>query len=104
MVRTFISVPKPGTYIIVAGYGKVAPGANDAPNKVKMNSSYPLAGAQKIKLRYGPYMVPNMNKKNMAGEMGSLFNFPDEFQRPCEGKCTIVGVRAGLEYPDGKTA
>jgi hypothetical protein len=45
-----------------------------------------------------------MSKKNMAGEYGSLFNFPDEFEKPCEGSCTIFGLQTGLEYPDGKNA
>jgi hypothetical protein len=46
-----------------------------------------------------------MKKKNLVGEEGSLFNYPDQdWERPCEGKCTIVGVQAGLEYADGKNA
>jgi hypothetical protein len=89
---------------VLEGYGKVAPGADDAPNTIKLSPRYPLAGSKSIKLRYGPYKVPNMNKKNLAGEMGSLFNFPDEFERPCQGNCTIFGVQAGLEYPDGRIA
>jgi hypothetical protein len=86
------------------GYGKVPAGPNDATNRVTLTPTYPLAGAKKLKLRYGPYKVPNMNKKNLIGEMGSLFNFPDEFEKPCVGNCTIFGIKAGLEYPDGSSA
>jgi hypothetical protein len=58
-----------------------------------------------VKIRYGPYKVPNAGKKNFMGEAGSLFNFPDlEADRPCQGECVLLGMNADLEYPDGRNA
>jgi hypothetical protein len=46
-----------------------------------------------------------MKSKNTLGEAGSLWNFGDtEVKKPCDDKCTIVGMNAGLEYPDGTNA
>jgi hypothetical protein len=58
------------------GYGKVpeAPGA--APRKTTLTSKFDIPGAQRVKLRYGPYKVPNMKRKNMLGVSGMLFNYP----------------------------
>jgi hypothetical protein len=90
---------------MTAGYGKVDPAEGDAPMKVELKPRHALKGSKSVKIRYGPYKVPNMAKKNLVGEEGSLFNYPDvEWERPCEGKCTLLGVEAGLEYPDGKNA
>jgi len=55
-------------------------------------------------MRYGPYKVPNMGKKNPLGEAGSLWNHADNVvKKPCD-QCVIVGMNAGLEYPDGTNA
>jgi hypothetical protein len=60
--------------------------------------------AKTIKIRHGPYKVPNMNSKNLLGEEGSLWNYGDvDVFKPC-AKCTIVGINAGLEYLDGSNA
>jgi hypothetical protein len=64
--------------IVVDKYGKVAPGPKDAPvREVFPVSRSRAAGAKTIKIRYGPYRVPNMMNKNMVGEKGSLYNLPD---------------------------
>jgi hypothetical protein len=64
--------------IVEDKYGKVARGAKDAPlREVYPQSRSRAAGAKTIKIRYGPYKVPNMMNKNMVGEKGSLFNLPD---------------------------
>ena len=58
-----------------------------------------------MKIRYGPYKVPNGSKRNIAGEMGVLYNYPDlNVARPCSGDCVLLGISAGLEYLDGKEA
>ena len=36
-----------------------------------------IPGVRRVKLRYGPYKVPNMNKSSITGEMGMLWNYPD---------------------------
>jgi hypothetical protein len=59
-------------------YGKVAAGAKDAPKRVTLPPRSSAAGAKTIKIRYGPYMVPNMKLKNFVGEEGSLYNYPDK--------------------------
>jgi hypothetical protein len=58
-------------------------------------------------MRYGPYKVPNMKVTNILGEEGALWNYADPVaEKPCgeAGECTIIGMVAGLEYPDGKNA
>jgi hypothetical protein len=40
----------------------------------------------------------------MLGESGTLYNYPDlNMEKPC-GDCVLVGMNAGLEYPDGRDA
>jgi hypothetical protein len=83
---------------------KVKDPAGAAPRKVELPSRVKADGAKTIKLRYGPYVVPNMGVKNFLGEEGALWNFPDTVvEKPCD-QCTIVGMNAGLEFPDGKNA
>lgn len=54
--------------------------------------------------RYGPYKVPSMKTVNILGEEGALWNYADNVApKPCE-ECTIIGMNAGLEYPDGTNA
>jgi hypothetical protein len=88
------------------GYGKMPGGKDDAPRKVVLANRTPqLAEAKSVKLRYGPYLVPNATRKNDFGEMGSLYNYPDtEIERPCEDDCILLGITAGLEYPNGTSA
>ncbi|QDS77030.1 hypothetical protein FKW77_006552 [Venturia effusa] len=96
---------------LAKGYGKVAdpPEAANVPRRQVMQSKVDVPGAKAVKMRYGPYKVKGvkaMGKANPMGDMhGMLENYPDtDFPRPCEGDCTIIGMRAGLEYPDGKDA
>jgi len=42
-----------------------------------MKSRTNTTGAETVKMRYGPYKVPSMKKKNQLGEMGMLSNWPD---------------------------
>lgn len=89
-----------------AGYGKMPAAKGDAPRKqILANRTPQLAEAKSVKLRYGPYLVPNATRKNDFGEMGSLYNYPDtEIERPCGGDCILLGITAGLEYPNGTDA
>jgi len=46
-----------------------------------------------------------MSKKNMMGDSNTLYKYPDvQVERPCEGKCVLLGLSAGLEYPDESLA
>lgn len=87
------------------GYGKVADPAGAAPRRVKLATrATAVAGSESVMIRYGPYKVPNMGQKNIMGEGGALWNYPDRnIEKPCE-ECIIVGMNAGLEYPDGRNA
>lgn len=55
--------------------GKVAdvPGATPKKQLIKTESQVP--GVKRIKMRYGPYKVPNMNTKGITGEAGSLWKY-----------------------------
>lgn len=90
----------------LAGYGKVPEIPGAAPRKIHMTNRTPqLAQAKTVKIRYGPYSVPNSTRKNDFGEMGSLYNYPDTgVERPCEGECVMLGITAGLEYANGSDA
>ncbi|KAE9980530.1 hypothetical protein EG328_000266 [Venturia inaequalis] len=84
--------------------GKVADPPGAVSRRQVMPSRSKVAGAQTIKIRYGPYKVPSMSNKNGVGQGGGIFNFPDSnVEKPCEA-CTIVGMQAGLEFPDGTEA
>ncbi|KAF2428039.1 hypothetical protein EJ08DRAFT_719738 [Tothia fuscella] len=88
--------------------GKVAAVAGAPPTRQANQKDSP-AGANRVKMRYGPYKVPNMGVTNILGEEGALWNYADPVaEKPCDaqdgGACTIVGMYAGLEYPDGKNA
>ena len=103
--------------------GKVPDPPGAAPRRVVLKPRADLAEMQTVKLRYGPFKVPNQKKKNLVGEYGMLYNYPDlNISKPCDGDCTIVsllaalrlkplinllhqvGINAGLEYPDGGNA
>lgn len=67
-------------------------------------STSKVAGAKRIKMRYGPYMVPGMNGTSITGETGMLWNYPDISVQKPGTEYTIVNQYAGLEYPDGSNA
>ncbi|KAF2405054.1 hypothetical protein EJ06DRAFT_552503 [Trichodelitschia bisporula] len=84
--------------------GKVADPPGAAPKKQVMKSDSVLPNVKRVKMRYGPYSVPNMNKTGLTGEAGALWNYPDTgIPKPCT-ECTIVSQQAGLEYPNGDNA
>jgi hypothetical protein len=91
-------------YSLAGKGGKVSDPAGASAKKVEMKSPSLVPGARRVKLRYGPYSVPNMNKAGINGEAGALWNYPDtSVAKPCT-ECTILAQQAGLEYPDGRNA
>jgi hypothetical protein len=77
------------------------------PRRQETQSQVKTPGAKAIKMRYGPYKVPGTRSKDHHAGMprGMLENYPDlKFKKPCEGNCTIIGMRPGLEYPNGTVA
>jgi hypothetical protein len=90
------------------GYGLISdipPEAKTVPTRQVLKSKLSEPNIKAVKVRYGPYKVPANNVTNSYGELGMLSNYPHiKIQKPCEGDCTIVGFRAGLEYPNGANA
>jgi len=89
------------------GFGKLFGTDTASSARVEMTPRFAklIPGSKTVKLRYGPYKVPNMMKKNGLGEAGSLWNYPDtNVGKPCTGNCVVVGMTAGLEYADGTNA
>ena len=85
--------------------GKVPDVPGAAPRRQESRSESKVPGAKRVKIRSGPYRVPNMMKKNPTGERGMLWNYPDLLiERPCGGECTLLKQLAGLEYADGSEA
>lgn len=93
---------------INSGYGKIAPDAagQDAGVAIEQKTRNPqIPNSKTVKVRYGPYVVPNMGHKNFLGESGALFNYPDtDVLKPCAGDCTLLGMNADLEYKDGSVS
>jgi hypothetical protein len=87
-------------------YGKIKVG--NLPTKVDMPSKYPkVPGFKTVKIRYGPYKVPNMGitTRTLTGpEEGMLWNYPDTYiQKPCAGDCMIVGITPDYEDLQGRS-
>jgi len=83
--------------------GKVNPIAGAAPELETLSPRQ--AGAKRVKVRYGPYMIPNRNSgfvgKASEGEGGMLWNVPDmNVKKPCTD-CMITMMQAGLESDKG---
>ncbi|KAF2664916.1 hypothetical protein BT63DRAFT_79607 [Microthyrium microscopicum] len=91
---------------VVNSGGKVKAPEGAAPTRVEMEPrTKQVPGAKTVKLRYGPYKVPSMKVVNVFGEGGALWNFADNAApKPCEDDCAIMGINAGLEYPNGTNA
>jgi hypothetical protein len=88
-----------------AGYGIVKVATPLPARTIETTRTPQIAGSKTVKIRYGPYSVPNASKKNIAGENGVLYNYPHiNVERPCAGDCVLLGISAGLEYLDGKEA
>jgi len=79
---------------------------NLPPARQTLKTDHPIPGVQRIKVRSGPYKVPNMMTPSFpTGVHGMLWNKPDRtVQKPCDGHCTILKQWAGLEYPNGTNA
>jgi hypothetical protein len=77
-----------------------------APKRQEQKSDHPIQGTKRVKVRSGPYTVPNMGVASFpTGVRGMLWNFPDwRVDKPCSGYCTILRQWAGLEYPNGTNA
>jgi hypothetical protein len=77
-----------------------------APKMQKMKATrFTSLGAQKVKVRYGPYSIPGKDQgmigKAMEGSGGMLWNSPDFIvQKPCTN-CVLTWAKAGLELADG---
>jgi hypothetical protein len=85
--------------------GKVPDVPGATPRRQESQSESTVPGAKRVKIRSGPYRVPNMMKTNPTGERGMLWNYPDlQIERPCNGECTILRQLAGLEYANGSIA
>jgi hypothetical protein len=60
------------------GYGKV-PTAKSIETRFEVPAREKdlVPNSRSVKIRYGPYLVPNKTQKNLAGEEGVLYNYPD---------------------------
>ncbi|QDS77875.1 hypothetical protein FKW77_000329 [Venturia effusa] len=88
-------------------YGRTAvpPEAAPVPRVQELKSETNVPGAKAIKIRYGPYKIPSAKIMMHNQRYGMLENYPElDFDKPCSGDCTIIGMRQGLEYPDGTEA
>jgi len=79
------------------------PGA--APRRVELEPDFTaVPGTRKIKIRSGPYRVPNMGTKSLSGHAGMLEGYYDKaVEKPCED-CNILRQIGGLEWPNGTNA
>jgi hypothetical protein len=65
---------------LAEGFGRVPErsGVKLPPKIQTVTSRTTTPGSKAVKIRYGPYIVPNMMTKNGLGEVGMLSNWPDE--------------------------
>jgi hypothetical protein len=69
--------------------GKVPDPAGAAPKRVELAVRTNVVGSKTIKIRHGPYKVPNMGSKNILNEEGTLWNYGDsDVEKPCD-ECTV---------------
>ncbi|KAF2669805.1 hypothetical protein BT63DRAFT_453988 [Microthyrium microscopicum] len=90
-----------------AGYGKVADPPGHAPRKEELKSPMSIPGVtiKRVKIRAGPYKVPDMGTKSVTGHSGMLESYYDPtVQKPCDGDCSILQQVGGLEYTNGTNA
>lgn len=88
-------------------YGRTdaPPEATNIPRRQELKSGTNIPGAKAIKIRYGPYRVPSAKVMMHNQRYGMLENYPElDFDKPCSGDCTIIGMRQSLEYADGTQA
>jgi len=75
------------------------------PQEPKYSSTYP--GSKRVKIRYGPYIMPDKESKNMIylleGEKGVLVSGAFKMKKPCQ-ECVLLVMEAGLEYANGTNA
>lgn len=84
--------------------GKVADPPGAAPRRQLLKTPSQIPGVKRVKIRSGPYLVPNMGVKSISGHAGMLENYPDNgVEKPCE-ECTLLWQQAGLEYANGSNA
>jgi hypothetical protein len=71
-----------------------------------MKSDFAVPGAKKVKIRSGPYRVPNMGIKSLSGHSGMLEGYLERaVEKPCSaGECSILRLLGGLEYANGTNA
>ncbi|KAE9973059.1 hypothetical protein BLS_003770 [Venturia inaequalis] len=87
------------------GYGKVPDPPGAAPRRVTLEPDFqPVPGTRKVKIRSGPYKVPNMGVKSLSGHAGMLEGYYDKaVEKPCEN-CNILRQVGGLEFVNGSNA
>jgi hypothetical protein len=95
-------------YLAVGGTAlpQLAPRDDIAPKRQEQKTDHPIPGVKRVKIRSGPYRVPNMMTPSFpTGVHGMVWNRPDvNIDKPCDGYCTILRQWAGLEYPNGTNA
>jgi hypothetical protein len=52
------------------------PPPGSASRRENQPSTTGIPSAKRVKIRYGPYMVPNSNRKNLMGLNGKLTTYP----------------------------
>ncbi|KAF1984921.1 hypothetical protein K402DRAFT_395291 [Aulographum hederae CBS 113979] len=78
----------------------------DIPTR-QMEKAVVFPQAERVKLRYGPYRLPSTDETNIQTVISNSSGMIDTYQlgveKPCED-CMLLGLVAGMEYADGKTA
>lgn len=88
-----------GSPLQVPSVGSIAPKIQYLP------SDHPIPWVERVKIRAGPYNVPNMMRPVNGTDVHGMLDIPDlDIEKPCKGYCTIVRQWAGLEYPNGTNA
>lgn len=88
------------------GAGKVPDPPGALPRRQELASDFTVPGARRVKIRSGPYRVPNMGVKSLSGHYGMLEGYLErDAKKPCSnGECSLLRLVGGLEYANGSVA
>lgn len=86
-------------------YGGSVVQSGVAPAVQKLQSITGIQGAQRTKVRLGPWTMPGINERNLQSMIMGTAGMVDKFAsvpKPCT-ECTILSMNADLEYANGQS-
>lgn len=90
----------------LSSLGKTLPKATVPDVQTSPSERFRDVGALRKKIRYGPYRIPPTSEKNVEYQMLQATGMTNTLKigatKPCGKDCMLLGMKASLEYEDGK--